>query len=391
MAAVGDPGSGALASVASVASIAAVASVDTGSGTLQLIRSFAIPTDDPSYLRLLNWSWTYDSAISAAAFAAAGNSSEAKQLLDQLAALQHTDGSIEIAFNVATGQTSPMIRAGVVAWVGLAGSIFDHDSGSSRYLNMEQLAASYVLSLQSSGGLVRGGPDVSWYSTEHNLVGYALLVRLGNELTANGDSIDAARYYTAAARIAAAIDANLVVQSGSTAYFLQGLNDPVQALDAQALGAMYLQSRGQSTLAAEVLDHAQSAFAVSARSITLSSDPNTYNMTYAAPGPFTGFMPYAGNDAPNVLWFEGTAEMRLATAALGQSTDALDQSLDAITDIPGAHGVPVQADRTVTSNSYGVEYHVWPASAAAGWQLLAQRGPAFALFPSLPARRDERP
>ena len=85
---------------------------------------------------------------------------------------------------------------------------------------------------------------------------------------------------------------------------------------------MYLQSRGQSTLAAEVLEHDQGAFAVSARSIALSSDPNTYNMTYTARGPFTGFMPYAGNDAPDVLWFEGTAGVRLATAALGQSTDA---------------------------------------------------------------------
>jgi hypothetical protein len=36
--------------------------------SLQLIRSFDIPTDDPSYERLLNWSWTYDSAVAATAF-----------------------------------------------------------------------------------------------------------------------------------------------------------------------------------------------------------------------------------------------------------------------------------------------------------------------------------
>ncbi len=40
----------------------------TGTSTLQLIRSFDIPSSDPSYVHLLNWSWTYDSAISAAAF-----------------------------------------------------------------------------------------------------------------------------------------------------------------------------------------------------------------------------------------------------------------------------------------------------------------------------------
>ncbi|HET6866331.1 MAG TPA: hypothetical protein VFH80_10420 [Solirubrobacteraceae bacterium] len=30
----------------------------TGSSTLQLVRSFDIPTDDPSYVRLINRSWT---------------------------------------------------------------------------------------------------------------------------------------------------------------------------------------------------------------------------------------------------------------------------------------------------------------------------------------------
>jgi hypothetical protein len=88
---------GALGRLASDDVIATTASVSTGSTTLQLVRSFNIPTDDPSYARLLNWSWTYDSAMTAAAFVVSGYSSEAEQLLDQLAALQHTDGSIEHA------------------------------------------------------------------------------------------------------------------------------------------------------------------------------------------------------------------------------------------------------------------------------------------------------
>ncbi len=105
----GDPGS----PPGSVARIAASAAAATGSATasasapttpLQLVRSYELPADDPSYKRLLNWSWTYDSAVAAAAFASAGNKANSAQLLDQLAALQHTDGSIELAFNVATGR-----------------------------------------------------------------------------------------------------------------------------------------------------------------------------------------------------------------------------------------------------------------------------------------------
>src|SRR5690242_10616868 len=100
------PKSSSLARAADAAApeqLASTATTSTGSSTLQLVRSYAIPTDDPSYTRLLNWSWTYDSAITAAAFSVADDSSEAAQLLDQLAALQHTNGSIEIAFNVADG------------------------------------------------------------------------------------------------------------------------------------------------------------------------------------------------------------------------------------------------------------------------------------------------
>ncbi len=361
--------------------------VSTGASTtapLALARSYVIPTDDPSYTRLLNWSWTYDSAVAAAAFAADGNQSESEQLLDQLAALQHTDGSIELAFNVATGQAEPMFRAGAIAWVGLAGSVFDQTFGSSRYLSMQELAANYLLSLQGANGLIRGGPDVSWYSTEHNLLTYAFLVRLADELQATGDVADAVRYDDAAGVISAAIDADLLVQNGSTAYFLEGLGDPVQALDVQALGAMYLQSRGRSGLAAEVLAYAQSAFAVSGRSITLSSDPSTYNMTYAAAGPFSGLEPYVGANAPSVLWPEGTAEVLLAAADLAEPTTALDQELNAFAGVTAATGgALLESDSTVTNVDYGVEYHVWPALAPTAWLLLAQQPTPPVLFPSV--------
>jgi hypothetical protein len=356
----------------------------TGSGSLLLARSYYIPSDDPSYSTLTNWSWTYDSAVTATAFAAMGDSSDAEELLDQLTALQNADGSIDLAFNVATGQGEPIFRAGTIAWVGLAGAIFDQDFGSSRYVSMEELAANYLLSLQGANGLIRGGPDVSWYSTQNNLLAYGFLVHLANELLADGSTAQAVIYDDAAGRIAAAIDANLIVQSGSTAYFIEGLGDTVQALDVQALGVMYLQSRGETALAGQVLTYAESAFAVGGRSITLSSDPSTYNMTYSAPGPLSGFAPYIGTGAPSVLWPEGTAEVRLAAATLGQSTSTLDQGLAAFAALtPSQGGVLLQADQTVTNAGYGVSYHVWPAAAAGAWQLLAQAKTTPALFPPI--------
>ena len=87
----GDPGSpsGKLANIAAgthgAGGLRARAS-DNGdvSLPLQLVRSYEIPADDPLYNSLSNWSWTYDSAVAAAAFAATGDQANSQQLLDQL-------------------------------------------------------------------------------------------------------------------------------------------------------------------------------------------------------------------------------------------------------------------------------------------------------------------
>jgi hypothetical protein len=387
----GDPGSppGQLAKIATGTSggrgrLMRASDVSSLALPLQLVRSYEIPADDPLYNNLSNWSWTYDSAVAAAAFAANGDQANSAQLLDQLAALQHTDGSIELAFNTTTGESAPIFRSGTVAWVGLAASTYDLAFGSSQYLDMEQRAADYLLSLQTASGLIQGGPDVTWVSTQHNLIAYVFLSRLASELQSNGDTNAAAHYQAAAATISAAINANLLVTDSSGTYFLEGLNDHVQALDVQALGAMYLEGIGQPDLAAEVLAYAQNNFAITNRSVDLSSDPDTYNMTYSAPGPFSGYMPYAGAGAPDVMWAEGSGEMRLAEAALGQDTSALDQSIADWAAITSGQGQgPLQADKTYITDN--VQYHVWPASTAAAWTSLADSSPAFFAAPLPPA------
>jgi hypothetical protein len=337
------------------------------------VRSYEIPLGDPSYERLLNWSWTYDSAVSAAAFVESGNQEQAEQLLDQLSALQNSNGSIDFAFNVATGAGVPLYRSGTIAWLGLAAADYDKTFKSTRYISTEKLAANYLLTLQGANGLIAGGPDVKWVSTQHNMIAYAFLVRLGNELLSAGESTAAAVYQAAAAQIAAGIDRYLFVQDTTGAWFREGVEDNVQSLDVQALGAMFLQGQGEPELGKLVLARAQSSFALSASSISLSSALGTYNMTYSASGPFSGYEPYAGSGVPEVLWFEGTAEMRMANTTYGLSTTALDASMvqwEALT--ASSSGAPLQSNQTITIPAYGVEYHVWPAAAAAAWVILSQ-------------------
>ncbi|MGH2894066.1 MAG: hypothetical protein ACRDPM_12490 [Solirubrobacteraceae bacterium] len=352
--------------------------VSTGLTNLQLDRSYQIPSDDPSYTRLLNWSWTYDSAITALALTTFGAPSLGEELLDQLAALQHTDGSIELAFNVADGTTESEFRSGTIATMGLAGSIYDRSQHTGRYLAMEQRAASYLISLQGTSGLIRGGPDVGWYSTQHNLLAYAFLNQLGAELISDNQRSKANGYLNAADGISSGLESKLLVHNGSTAYFIEGLGDNVQSLDADALGVLYLVSRNETTVAQEVLSYAQSAFGVSGRSITKSTNAATYNSTYAASGPFSGFEPFLGSNAPDVLWTEGSAEMEVADAALGQPTATLNASLLSIYALTPTVA-PLMADRTLTDPSYSAEFHVWPSDAAGAWFLLAQKRPV--LFP----------
>jgi hypothetical protein len=74
----------------------------------------------------------------------------------------------------------------------------------------------------------------------------------------------------------------------------------------------------------------------------------------AAAGPVTGYRPYAGAGAPDVLWFEGTAQMRAAETDAGLPTATLEASLGRRERITAAgDGAPLMADRTVTVGSLG--------------------------------------
>ncbi len=368
------------------------------SESLQLVRSYQIPADDPAAARLANLSWTYDSALSATAFSELGDQPEAQQLLDQLAALQRSDGSIDFAFNTQNAQSIPLFRSGTVAWLGLAAARFRSDFCSSRYDSVTLAAARWLLARQITSpsdpayGLLTGGPDVTWTSTQHNLVARAFFEQLANLIDGTspehghkacpaglgGLSAQAASTFSASLRqavslIDAAVSRDLFVRSSSSsAYFREGAGDDIRPLDSQALGILWLVGQNRTADANAVESYANSTMLLTGRTLALSSDPATYNETYHSPGPFTGYRPYADTGSPDVLWMEGTLEMRLALGALHADTSSLDQSVLSWLGVTGAAG-PLQADRAVTTSAFN-EYHVWPASAAASWALLDVTG-----------------
>jgi hypothetical protein len=323
-----------------------------------LVRSFDVPASDPAYDRLVDRSYTYDNALATFAFISVGARGEAEQLLDQLKALQRTDGSLEYAINVRTGESVTQFRAGAMAWVGYAALAYRKAYGNSRYDNLLAGIVRYLLALRDSAGLIRGGPDVTWVSTQHNLLAAGMLRDLAANLGTKGTLATGLKYAdinNAANSLGNAILANMIVQEGPLAYFRQGVGDPVVPADVQALGALYLDARGDGR-AKQVAEYLRQNFYVAPRA--------------GSAGVLGGFRPFSGAGTPDVIWSEGTIEAATALRRVGVDSGGADDAVARLVATIGSRGVgPVGADRDVVDPVWG-EFHTWPTSAAGSWLLI---------------------
>jgi hypothetical protein len=335
----------------------------TESTSLLLVRSFDIPKTDADYDRLANLSWTYDNALAALAFTDQNAKSQAVQILDQLKALQRTDGALGFAYDVRTGAASGQVRTNALAWVGIAAVAYREKYNDSRYDQMIGGVAKYLLTLRRSDGLLVGGPDVAWVSTQHNILGAEFFRSAGEEFggkSINGTSITGtqltAQYNTTAGAI---LSNKLLVQSGGQAYFVQGLNDARIPLDVQTLGSVFLRERGDS----------RAAQVASWMTTNLYQPPRVVDKRT-----WSGYMPFAGTTAPNVIWSEGTIQADWALKRLKISSLATDLAVLGIygTTDDGSSG-PLGADRAVSDQAWG-EFPSWPTSAAGSWLLIVAGG-----------------
>ena len=242
----------------------------------RLIQSYDAPAGDRLGDRIRGRAWTYDSAVTAVARALAGDLDGAGALLDTFQEIQRPDGALEGSYDLSGAEGAGPLRAGNQAWAGLAALQWRALTCSGRHDRLLVGLAGWLLAHRiddphSPGyGLVRGGPDVSWVSTEHNFEARAFFARL--DATLSGRPVDGrrcqpgldglsgaqARTLTiqardAVKRIDRAIDAGLYVRDGAgRAHFGQGLGDDVRALDVQALGILWLIGRGRAAEARAV-------------------------------------------------------------------------------------------------------------------------------------------
>ena len=215
----------------------------------RLVQSYDPPAGDPLGDRIRERAWTYDSAVTATARAACGDLDGAGALLDVFQEIRRSDGALEGSYDLAGDYGAGPLRSGNQAWVGLAALQWRALTCSGRHDRLIAGIARWLLDHRVSErrspgfGLVRGGPDVSWASTEHNLEARAFFA--GLDATLAGRPVDpvlgrpcqpgldglsgaaaralAADVRDAVARIDRAIDAALFVRSGGAAYLRQGL------------------------------------------------------------------------------------------------------------------------------------------------------------------------
>jgi hypothetical protein len=346
----------------------------------RLVQSFVPPHGDPLGDRIRDRAWIYDTAVTATARAATGDLDGAGALLDALQELQHPDGALDGSYTLAGTDGDGPIRAGNQAWVGLAALEWRSLTCSGRHDRLIAGTARWLLAHRladpaSPGfGLVRGGPDVTWYSTEHNLEARAFFA--GLDATFAGRAADpalgrpcqpgldglsdeegralAADAIAAVDRIDRAIASALFVRAGDDAYLRQGLDDDARPLDVQALGILWLLGHGRQADAVAVERTADATLRVEGRRVDW---PGASGQT------FSGYRPSVSG--PDVLWMEGTMMMRFAKARLGSDLSRLDADADRWAAL-SAPDPPLHADRVAG------DYHVWPAAAGAAWRTLSR-------------------
>ena len=369
----------ALAIVCAVAQTLPSRSDAAVSAAMRLVASYLPPDGDPAGAFVRGRSWTYDSAITAAARAAQGDLDGAGAILDQLQTLQAADGSLAQSYDIATGHGDGAPRSGVMAWVGLAAIEWRGITCSGRHDALIAGAARWLIERRLGDrdapghGLIAGGTDVTWVSAEHTFEARAFLAALAATLEGRvadpGTGVPcpagldgllpeaAARFaadlHTLVGDLDVAIERDLLVLDGAApAHVRQGLNDEASPVDAQALGILWLAGRGRIAAAQRVAATADDTMLVRDRVVDWPS---------AAGATFTGYRPFADAWGADVLWMEGTLQMRLAKARIGAGTERLDDSIDRWTALTGPDML-LQAD-----HAGGEDYHAWPAAAPAAW------------------------
>ncbi|MEE8359978.1 MAG: hypothetical protein V3S04_03525, partial [Candidatus Omnitrophota bacterium] len=153
----------------------------------------------------------YDQSLAAQAFLLYGDSESAEDILDFFKyKASKRRGAFVNAYDVNVGSiVEHDVHTGPNTWIGIAAIQHMDMVGTRDYLPMAKSIGDWLIKLQNDdkdGGL-RGGPNETWYSTEHNLDAYAFFTMLHKK---TGDD----KYKRAARKVLGWIKDNAFTDTG---------------------------------------------------------------------------------------------------------------------------------------------------------------------------------
>ncbi|MBI4706843.1 MAG: PilZ domain-containing protein [Candidatus Omnitrophica bacterium] len=126
---------------------------------------------------LANWAFTYDQSLVAQVYTYFGDFNSAKKIFDFFLRRAKTkDGLFFNAYYADDFQPAEyIVNSGPNIWLGVAILQYTKRSQDNTYLSLAENIAARIMQLQDTDkeGGIRGGFDLPWYSTEHNLDAYA--------------------------------------------------------------------------------------------------------------------------------------------------------------------------------------------------------------------------
>jgi hypothetical protein len=126
---------------------------------------------------IADWAFTYDQSLVAQAYINFGDFERARKILDFfMGKAKRQEANFFNAYYVNDGSPSEYtVHSGPNIWLGIAALHYIQKTQDCAYLSLAEEIAEATMSLQNQDkdGGIRGGPDMEWYSTEHNLDAYA--------------------------------------------------------------------------------------------------------------------------------------------------------------------------------------------------------------------------
>ncbi len=129
---------------------------------------------------LEDWAFTYDQTLAAQVFLLFGDTQNAKDILSFYEFRAKKDlGGFASAYSTLDGEPlETQVSTGPNLWVGIAALQYQRKTGDARFMALARQVADWAIGQQDSEGGLRGGPNLRWYSTEHNLDAYAFFSML---------------------------------------------------------------------------------------------------------------------------------------------------------------------------------------------------------------------